>query len=178
MFDFEAWILIPLFALSIPIIAIVGGLVTASMKGRRDVAERAEARKLYERLAMEKLDIVKTAIGMGYKSDDLADLDERLERLLGEDKMRELIDTPGKSSKKDKNKSAAIVQVKVQTSGLDSPAKPPKPTRIPSPAVDTFDESLLSDELDDSGLMDRATLEALSAELERRKQGTQPPARG
>lgn len=49
--------------------------------------ERAEARKVYEALVKEKLDVMKTAITMGYSERELAKLDLRLEKLIGKDKL-------------------------------------------------------------------------------------------
>jgi hypothetical protein len=54
--------------------------------------ERTEARALYERLVKEKLEVIKTAITMGYGRDDLKDLDARLEELIGKDKIDKLVD--------------------------------------------------------------------------------------
>jgi hypothetical protein len=53
--------------------------------------ERREARQLFERLTMEKIDIIKTAVAVGMKKEDLADLDTRLERLIGIDQMKTLL---------------------------------------------------------------------------------------
>jgi hypothetical protein len=54
-------------------------------------AERAEARKLYERLVQEKLDVIKTAVAMGHDESNLRILDERLEQLIGRDKLENLL---------------------------------------------------------------------------------------
>lgn len=54
--------------------------------------ERAEARQLYERLAQEKLEVIKTALTMGYADLELKKLDERLERLLGQEKLAQLLE--------------------------------------------------------------------------------------
>lgn len=81
------WIWIPLTALAIPIVAILTGPITLRMKQ----AERREARKLYERIVMEKLDVMKTAVAMGFEQNDLRDLDARLERLVGSDKLQGLL---------------------------------------------------------------------------------------
>lgn len=54
--------------------------------------ERAEARKLYERLAQEKLEVIKTALSMGYADLELKKLDQRLERLVGPDKLTQLLE--------------------------------------------------------------------------------------
>ena len=82
------WILIPLTALAIPIFAIL----TGPIKTRMAQAERREARKLYERIISEKLDVMKTALTMGYDRDDITDLDSRLERLVGSDKLIGLLE--------------------------------------------------------------------------------------
>jgi len=81
------WIWIPLTALAIPIVAILTGPMMLRMKQ----AERREARKLYERIMMEKLDVMKTAVAMGFEQNDLKDLDDRLERLVGTDKLQGLL---------------------------------------------------------------------------------------
>ncbi len=53
--------------------------------------ERAEARKAYEELVKEKLDVMKTAITMGYSERELAKLDLRLEKLIGKDKLDKVV---------------------------------------------------------------------------------------
>lgn len=88
------WILIPLTALLIPIVAIA----LEPLKDRARQAERREARQAYERLMLEKLDILKTGIAMGYSQADLRELDARLEKLIGQDKLKNLLDA--KSNKK------------------------------------------------------------------------------
>lgn len=73
------WIIIPVLALLVPIVAILLSPIQIWMKQR----SAAEARRMYERLTREKLDILRSAVAMGYKGEDLADLDARLERLVG-----------------------------------------------------------------------------------------------
>jgi hypothetical protein len=75
---------------SIPLAAILSGPLKQWMAQR----ERREARQLYERLSLEKLDVIKTAVAMGTSKADLADLDDRLERLIGSDKMKQLLPSP------------------------------------------------------------------------------------
>ncbi len=165
------WVFIPLTALFIPIVAITASFLTSRAKLKRDTIERAESRRLYEKIAMEKLDIIKTAISMGYKTDELAELDRRLEMLVGSEKMSELLAEPaplGKSKSKSKGRSD-FEPVKVKVSMTTIP-DPPAVPRVPSPAgspsrPDTTEELLLGSE----DLMDRATLEALSKELEQRR---------
>ncbi len=55
-------------------------------------AERDSARQTYERIALEKLDVMKTALSMGMDQDGLADLDSRLEKLIGQGKLERLLD--------------------------------------------------------------------------------------
>lgn len=81
------WILIPLTALAIPIVAILVRPMTLRMQQN----ERERARKLYERIVLEKLDVIKTAVAMGHNRDELAGLDARLERLVGADKLASLL---------------------------------------------------------------------------------------
>jgi hypothetical protein len=81
-------LMIPIVALIIPIVGILSGVHREGMKR----AERNEARKLYERIAMEKLDVMKTAVAMGFAANDLAALDQRLERLIGTSELKQLLD--------------------------------------------------------------------------------------
>jgi hypothetical protein len=61
-------------------------------RGKEADPQRAEALKVYERLAKEKLDVIKTAVAMGYKENELAALDARLEQLIGTDKLKSLLE--------------------------------------------------------------------------------------
>lgn len=72
---------------SIPLAAIMSGPIKQALAQR----ERREARKLYERLTMEKLDVIKTAVAVGMDKGDLAELDMRLERLIGANQMQSLL---------------------------------------------------------------------------------------
>ncbi len=81
-------LLIPIVALAIPIVAILVKPFSEGAKQR----ERAESRKMYERLALEKLDVIKTAVAMGYAQSDLKELDARLERLIGAEQLAQLLD--------------------------------------------------------------------------------------
>ncbi len=85
----EMAIMIPIIGVCIPIVAILVSPYKEGLKKR----ERDAARKSYERIVMEKLDVMKTAIAMGQSSDDLAELDARLERLVGSDKLKGLLNT-------------------------------------------------------------------------------------
>ena len=50
-----------------------------------------KALETYERLAKEKLDVIKTALAMGYGDKELADLDARLEKLVGKERLDEIL---------------------------------------------------------------------------------------
>jgi len=80
-------LMIPILALAIPIVAILIKPITESMHKK----ERAEARKTYERIALEKLEVLKTALAMGYTHNELQELDARLEKLVGADKLQTLL---------------------------------------------------------------------------------------
>lgn len=54
--------------------------------------ERDKALEVYRDLAKEKLDVMKNAIAMGYTESELESLDKRLEKLIGRDKLEEIID--------------------------------------------------------------------------------------
>ncbi len=54
--------------------------------------DRAEARELYERVVCEKLDVIKTALAMGYNQQELKHLDQRLEQLVGTHKLQSLLE--------------------------------------------------------------------------------------
>jgi hypothetical protein len=57
--------------------------------------ERASARQQYERLAAEKMQVMRDAIAMGYQEAELKSLDARLEQLVGPERLSQLMeDTP------------------------------------------------------------------------------------
>jgi hypothetical protein len=94
-----AWVIIPVLIFSIPILQTLVG----PLNNRIKAGERDRLRQMYERLALEKLDVIKTALTMGYKQDDLAELDSRLEAVIGSDAMARLLDgknlAPGAAGK-------------------------------------------------------------------------------
>jgi hypothetical protein len=81
-----------MLALMIPFWAIYW----SSRNARAKYDDRREARRAYERLVIEKLDVIKTAVAMGYKDEELDALDRRLEKLVGGDKLGVLVDSKGK----------------------------------------------------------------------------------
>lgn len=81
--------MIPITALLIPIVAIL----TGPFNKRLAMRERREARQMYERIVMEKLDVIKTAIAMGQSGADLKDLDQRLANLIGSEELAKLLDS-------------------------------------------------------------------------------------
>ncbi len=54
-------------------------------------AERERALQTFERLAAEKLDLLKAGITMGYKEQELRELDARLEQIIGSDELKRLL---------------------------------------------------------------------------------------
>jgi hypothetical protein len=64
---------------------------SATEVARIAAQDRADARALYERITRDKLDVIKTALAMGYDRQDLKELDDRLEELIGSDKLHALI---------------------------------------------------------------------------------------
>ena len=53
--------------------------------------DRSEARALYERITRDKLDVIKTALAMGADQQQLKELDARLEKLIGSEKLHALL---------------------------------------------------------------------------------------
>jgi hypothetical protein len=74
------------------LIALVIALFV-SFNNQQARAERERARRLFERLIDEKLDVIKTAVAMGFSRDDLSYLDQRLEQLIGTEQMQTLLDS-------------------------------------------------------------------------------------
>jgi hypothetical protein len=103
------WILVPLTALAIPIFAIL----TQPFQARMKSMERERLRQMYERLAMEKLDVIKTAVTMGYQKNDLAELDERLEAVIGSAAMAKLLEGKQLGSGRDDSKVHVNLQAGV-----------------------------------------------------------------
>jgi hypothetical protein len=80
-------VMIPIIALMIPFWSIYW----KSRKDRAKFDEMREARRSIERLTIEKLEVIRTAITMGYSDEELGVLDRRLEKLVGSDKLQYLL---------------------------------------------------------------------------------------
>jgi hypothetical protein len=89
-----AWIIIPILIFGIPIIQAIMSPFTTKIKAD----EREKMRKMFERITLEKLDVIKTAVAMGYQRSDLQELDSRLEEVIGSSAMRELLEGKTKST--------------------------------------------------------------------------------
>jgi hypothetical protein len=63
----------------------------ASRLGIGSSEERLKALDTYKALASEKLDVIKTAITMGYNQKELERLDARLEQLIGADALKKIV---------------------------------------------------------------------------------------
>ncbi len=93
------------------LIALVIALFV-SFNNQQARAERERARKLFERMMQEKLDVIKTAVAMGFSRDDLSYLDQRLEQLIGAEQMQSLLDS--------RAPKAPPVSTEVQQADLDA----------------------------------------------------------
>lgn len=67
-------------------------LVRSHFNERFKRKERLEARRMFERLMHRKLDAVETALALGWTREELYQLDSKLERLIGADQMKGLLD--------------------------------------------------------------------------------------
>jgi hypothetical protein len=72
--------------------ATLGANETTLELERLRIAERREIREQQARLASEKLDVLKTAVAMGYGQQQLAELDARLTQHIGEAGLKMLLD--------------------------------------------------------------------------------------
>jgi ABC-type multidrug transport system fused ATPase/permease subunit len=75
--------------LLVALLIFIGWLISSNRKSH----EIASARESYERMVREKLDVIKTAVAMGRTDDEIRELDRRLERLIGSDKLQGLLDS-------------------------------------------------------------------------------------
>jgi hypothetical protein len=88
LIGFTAIILI--FGMPLLIALVIAIVMLATHHSKR--SERERSRKMYEELVKEKLGVLKTAIAMNYSRDDIAQLDRRLEEVIGTEKMASLLD--------------------------------------------------------------------------------------
>src|SRR4051812_16228857 len=59
---------------------------------RMDPEQRKLALEAYKHAVSEKMDVMRTAIAMGWGDSELKALDERLEQLIGKDELKRLLD--------------------------------------------------------------------------------------
>jgi hypothetical protein len=113
-----AWVIIPLA------IAGVSGLrlLLAPISARIKSGERERLRRMYERLTLEKLDVIRTAITMGYKHDDLSELDARLEQVIGSTAMQKLLDAKLPSSGDKDGKTVIGISINADQPGKQGKA--------------------------------------------------------
>jgi len=79
-----------IFGTPVFIALVIGGVILLGNQSKR--SERERSRATFERVVSNKLEVIKTAIAMGMTADEVQTLDERLERLIGHDRMRSLVD--------------------------------------------------------------------------------------
>jgi hypothetical protein len=90
-------ILAMVFIFGWPGILIGMHMIRSQINDRHRRRERAAARRMYERVIHHKLEIIETALAMGYSHGQVDLLDRRLEQLIGAERMKTLLDsgTPG-----------------------------------------------------------------------------------
>ena len=86
-----------IFIFGTPAILVGMGMFRSHIGERHRRRERAAARRMYERVMHHKLEVIETALAMGFSHDQAKDLDRRLEQLIGAERMKTLLDpgTPG-----------------------------------------------------------------------------------
>lgn len=98
-------------AIGVAIIILASGLARSLFPRHPRTAYRApqpqanpaaaKALETYERLAREKLEVMKTALTMGYSDEELKRLDDRLEKLIGKDKLAQILRGDGPAAMAD-----------------------------------------------------------------------------
>jgi hypothetical protein len=90
-------ILAIVFIFGWPGILIGMHMIRGQFNERHRRRERAAARRMYERVMHHKLEVIETALAMGYTHGQADLLDRRLEQLIGAERMKALLDpaTPG-----------------------------------------------------------------------------------
>jgi len=68
-----------------------GGRPSVKTQSAPQESSSAKALEVYRELAKEKLEVIKTALAMGYSDAEIAKLDARLENLIGREKLVELL---------------------------------------------------------------------------------------
>lgn len=72
-------------------ITVLGAMLISRSNLKLRLMEQRKMLEAYTELMKERLDVIKTAIAVGYDQEDLVDLDLQLEELIGADEMRALI---------------------------------------------------------------------------------------
>jgi hypothetical protein len=87
-------ILAIVFIFGWPGILIGMHMIRGQFNERHRRRERAAARRMYERVIHHKLEVIETALAMGYTHDEVRQLDSRLEQLIGAERMKALLEGP------------------------------------------------------------------------------------
>ncbi len=75
-----------------PGVLILIQMIRSQVNERRRGRERIAARRMYERVIHHKLEVIEAALAMGYTHNEVKELDSRLERLIGVERMQALLD--------------------------------------------------------------------------------------
>src|SRR5688572_7022617 len=93
MHDFEFFLGIFVVLLGVTFGFTSLGLIThLFLHSARRERRQSEAQRSHERILLESIDVLKTAIAMGFDRTQLDELDVRLEKLIGSDKLAGLLD--------------------------------------------------------------------------------------
>ena len=74
-----------------PLLITVGIITSLYLHNHLRQRDKENARRAYRDLLRDKVDVIKTAMLIDYKFDEVLELDKRLEKLVGEDKLRLLL---------------------------------------------------------------------------------------
>ena len=101
-------------------LAVIAAIIHTFLAADR--RERHKIREHYTTMVKEKLDVLKTALAMGRDADEIAELDKRLERLIGTEKMLQTLREP---TAKDTAEMQQLAN-KLNAYELDSPMERPR----------------------------------------------------
>ena len=115
--DQNWWTVVAFMVFGVATLNTLMGPITTRIKA----GERERLRRMYERLALEKLDVIKTAVTMGYKQADLTELDSRLESVIGSQAMQRLLEGKGLSGggKKSDSGTGTVIGINIQAGPSD-----------------------------------------------------------
>ena len=79
------------------VVLLAMSLLAGAYFNNVEIRQKNGIRQMYVDLVKEKLDIIRSALAMGYSDQALSELDQRLERLIGSEKMLQTLRTEGEA---------------------------------------------------------------------------------